>query len=156
MKDDAWRVLECDLSLLQKIDLVYLGFYGCSDMTERCICNILGRYHEVSAENLSGCTKVSNTAASALGHGCGQLQIIDLTGCSLVTVVGVSALGHGCGQLQQINLGDCNLVTDVGVSALGHGCGKLQQIYLTGCNLVTDVGVSALGHGCGQDRKSVV
>ena len=59
-----------------------------------------------------------------------------------MTDVGVSALGHGCGRLQVINLRDCNLVTDVGVSALGHGCGQLQHIYLGDC-LVTDVGVSA-------------
>ena len=145
MKDDAWRVLGCDLLQLQTIDLVHLDFDGCTDVSDECICNIAERCHIFSE-----CTKVPNTGVSALGDVCGQLQHIDLRGCDLVTDVGVSALGDGCGQLQLINLGGCHLVTDAGVSALADGCVELQHIYLGYCDLLTDVGISALGHGCGQ------
>ena len=151
MKDDAWRVPGCDISLLQTIDLVHLGFDGCRSVTDRCRCNVLERRREVvSSEHLSGCNKVADIGASASGHGCGKLQSINLVGCSKVTDVGIIAVGHGCSRLQSIILDRCDLVTDVGVSALGHGCGQLQCIYLGGCYQMTDVGISALGHGCGQ------
>ena len=150
MDHDVWRVPGCDLSLLQTIDLVHLGFDGCSSVTDRCICNVVERRRELSIEYLSGRNEVTDVGPSVLGHGCGQLQSINLEGCGKVTDVGVSALGAGCGQLQHIYLRGCHLVTDIGVSALGAGCGQLQSINLVGCGQVTDVGVSALGAGCGQ------
>ena len=150
MKDDAWRVPGCYLSLLQTIDLVHLGLNGCTSVTDCCICNVVERCQGVSREHLSECDKLTDIGASALGHGCGKLQSIDLGGCRKVTDVGVSALGHGCGQLQYIYLRGCDKVTDIGISALGAGCGQLRRIDLTHFDKVTDVGVSALGHGCGQ------
>ena len=41
------------------------------------------------------------------------LESIDLSGCESITDIGVSALGHGCGQLQMINLHGCWGVTDM-------------------------------------------
>ena len=95
MKDDAWRVLGCDHTQLQTIDLVHLSFDGCIDVTNECICNIVERCYLSSI-----CTKVPNTGISAMGHGCGQLQLINLRWCDMVTDVGVSALGQGCPRLQ--------------------------------------------------------
>ena len=63
-----------------------------------------------------------------------------------MTDAGISALGAGCGKLQIINLSCCRKVTGAGVSALCAGCGQLQSIDLRGCRGVTDAGVLALGH----------
>ena len=41
----------------------------------------------------SGCVNVTDADVSALGAGCGKLQIIVLTDCGKVTDAGVSALG---------------------------------------------------------------
>ena len=92
MKVNAWRVSECDPSLLNTIGLLYLGLNGCEEVTDGCLLKMVNRCSlEVSVE-------VTDAGVTALSHGCGQLQSINLTNC-LVTDAGVTALSHGCGQL---------------------------------------------------------
>ena len=111
MKDDGWRVPECDLSLLKTINLLHLGLKGCSSVTDECILKaVTGRFEGLS-EDVSGRNMIRDSGVSALSGGCGQLRSIDLADCVEVTDAGVIALGAGCGQLQSINLSHCR-VTD--------------------------------------------
>ena len=43
MKVDAWQGAGCDLSLLKTVDLLHLGFNGCSSITDQCILMIVTR-----------------------------------------------------------------------------------------------------------------
>ena len=109
MKDKAWRVPGCDLSLLKTIGLIHLGLNNCSSVTDECILKAVDGCRRQSMRGYSGKDNgEADAGISALGHGCGQLQSIDLTGCSKVTDAGISALGHGCGQLQSIDLRGCD------------------------------------------------
>ena len=75
MKVNAWRLPECDPSLLNTIGLLYLGLSGCKEVTDGCLLKMLNRCSlEVSIE-------VTDAGVTALSHGCGQLQSIDLTYC---------------------------------------------------------------------------
>ena len=151
MKDNAWRVPGCDLSLLKTIGLLHLGLSKCSSVTDEFILGAINgcrRKRRMVAP--SRCSEVAYGGISALSTGCGQLQSINLHGCSKVTDAGISALSAGCGQLHCIDLSYCDMVIDAGIPALGAGCGQLQNIDLSGCSEVTDAGISALGAGCGQ------
>ena len=154
MKDYAWRVPGCDLSLLKTTGLLHLGLSYCSKVTDECILRAINGCRRkrwmVAFRRLWGCDKVAEGGIPALSAGCGQLQSIDLRGCYKVTDVGISALSAGCGQLQSIDLTCCKKVTDAGILALSAGCGQLQSINHRGCYKVTDAGISALSAGCGQ------
>ena len=88
MTFDTFRVLACDILLLETSNIVDLDLRGCREISDRCVMDIVSR--------------------------CPKLKIIDLWGCRLVTDAGVSALGAGCGQLQSIHLTGCNKVTEIG------------------------------------------
>ena len=182
MKDNAWRVPGCDLSLLKTIGLFHLGLNNCCSVTDKCVLRAINGwrrkrwmvapsrcievadggisalstgYGQLQSINLHGCSNVTDVGISALSAGCGQLQSIELTYCIMVTDVGISALSAGCGQLQSIDLERCRKVTDVGISALSAGCGQLQSINLTHCD-VTDVGISALSRGCSKLQSIII
>ena len=155
MKVNSWRVPECDLSLLQTIDLLHLDLDGCNSVTDECILKLINKCMKDIGKNGNKHHKVADVGVSSSSRGCRKLQSIDLVSCGLVADAGISALSHGCGQLQRIVLTPCSLVTDAGISALGRGCGQLQIVDLEDCNLVTDAGVSALGHGCSQLQSIV-
>ena len=127
MKADAWRESVCDLSLLRKSELLYLGLNGCNSVTDECILKAVKRRYEDWSYDLNGNNKLPDVVVSALSAGCGQLESISVGCCAQVAD---AALGRGCGKLQSINLRGCAQVTDAGVSALGAGCGQLQCINL--------------------------
>jgi hypothetical protein len=88
--------------------------------------------------------RIMDIFVSALGHGCGQLQMISLR---VVTASQTSVNQHGVmdavGCRRPVSVVVKRLI-DIGVSALGHGCGQLQMISLRGCDGIRDIGVSAL------------
>ena len=132
MKANAWREPECDLSRLNKSELVYLGLDGCSSVTDECILKAVKGQIEDYGNDLNGDNKLTDAGVSALENVYGQLKSTVLRWCDKVTdAADVSALSCGCGKLQSIDLSNCSNITDAGVSALGRGCGQLQSINLT-------------------------
>ena len=99
MKVDCWRVFECDLILLQTIDLVHLGLNGCLNITDQCIVNLVYKCYKVNSLEVSRCSGLTDASLSALGAEYGQLQNINLSCRRNLTDAGVSALGAGCGHL---------------------------------------------------------
>ena len=79
MKEDAWRVPGCDLSLLKTVDLLHVGLYNCMHVTDQCILTIARVCSKLSGICVKGCCKVTDAGIIALSHGCGQLRSIDLS-----------------------------------------------------------------------------
>jgi hypothetical protein len=96
MQATAWREPVCDLSLLNKSELVYLGLKGCSSVTDECILKALKRRFEKYSNDINRENTLTDAGPSALDDVSGELESINLECCSVVTdTVGVSALGFG-------------------------------------------------------------
>ena len=134
MKVNAWWVPGCDLSLLNKRNLLHLGLKRCSVVMDECILWALNRCSNTRRGHLGRYNKLQDVSVLALGNGYAQLQSINLEGCREVTDVCVSALGHGCGQLQIIKLSGCFQVTDVGISALPSTVNSHQDVAMVSCS----------------------
>jgi hypothetical protein len=65
MKADAWRESVCDLSLLNKSELLYLGLNGCSSVTDECILKAVKRRYEDWSYDLNGDNKQTDAGVSA-------------------------------------------------------------------------------------------
>ena len=82
MKENAWRVPGCDLSLLKTIGLLHLGLNNCSSVTDECILRAVNGCRRkrwvVAFRRLWGFDKVADAGLSALNAGCDQLRSIDL------------------------------------------------------------------------------
>ena len=99
---NVWREPVCDLSLLNKSELVYLGLNGCSSVTDECILQAVKRRFENYSNDLNGDNKLTDAVPSAMDDVSEELESINLASCSVVTdTAGVSALGCGCGQKYQ-------------------------------------------------------
>ncbi|KAL3513773.1 hypothetical protein ACH5RR_026490 [Cinchona calisaya] len=104
--------------------------------------------------NISACSAFSDNALAYLARFCRKLKVLNLCGCvRAATDTALTAIGYYCNQLQSVNLGWCEKVGDAGVTSLANGCPNLRALDLCSCVLITDESVIALATNCPHLRS---
>ncbi|KAJ4478308.1 hypothetical protein J3R30DRAFT_3480420 [Lentinula aciculospora] len=135
LRDDIFcNFGKCDR--LERLTLV-----NCHQLSGAAILQILPRFPNLVAVDLTGVVHTSDEAIVGLASAAKRLQGINLTGCKHVSDRGVMALALNCPLLRRVKLSGLEGLTDKPLQALTKSCLLLLEIELSNCKLVTDIAV---------------
>eukprot|EP00854_Cymbomonas_tetramitiformis_P022759 gene22759-27478_t len=142
-------------ALFPRLERVSLRGCAPSAVTDAVVERVVAGLPGLTALDLAGCARVTDTALAALGAvrkklaatfpsrvAARALVTLDLTRCTRITDVGVSALAS-LTTLATLRLGDCLHVTDAALQSL-VALTALTALDLHQCRHVTDAGLASL------------
>lgn len=130
-----------------------LNLVNCSNISEDALCDVLTKFPNLIAIDLSAVVDTSDRVIHGLALVAKRLQGINLTGCNRVTDAGVLDLARECTNLRRVKLSGVEQVTDVSVSVLSKACPLLLEIDLHGCRRITNASVRDLWVHCTHMRE---
>jgi F-box/leucine-rich repeat protein 14 len=145
LTDSALEAAFCrEVPSLRKLNLSL-----CKDVSDNSIAKIASHCRNLEDLDLSGCTRVTNSALFCVSH-LRRMRELSLRSCRHISDLGLQHLaGAACGRaglhrLESLSLQDCQKVTDEGLRHVASGLRALRSVNLSFCVSVTDTGLKSL------------